>query len=135
MRPVVARAEVALPRDELYALLADLREHWRIAGGWVEPLELGDDGGVVRLRGPLGLRRTVRTVLSERVPGERLAGEAAVGRTRADISWTFAPTAAGTTVTLRAEVTQATLVDRLVLAAGGRRWLRNRFAKTLQRLC
>jgi hypothetical protein len=134
VRPVVARAEVAIPRDELYALLADLREHWRLAGGWVEPLELGDDGGVVRLRGPLGLRRTVRTRLAERVPGERLAGEASVGRTRADISWSFASASPSTIVTLRAEITRAAPLDRLLLAAGGRRWLQKRFATTLQRL-
>jgi hypothetical protein len=134
VRPVIARAEVAIPREELYALLADLRTHWRIAGGWVEPLELGDHGGVVRIRGPLGLRRTARTALRERVPGERLAGEAAVGRTRAAISWTLESASPTTVVTLRADVTHATPLDRALLALGGRRWLANRFARTLQRL-
>ena len=127
-------ARVDVPRDVLYARLADLRAHWKLAGPWVEPLELDADGGVVRLRGPLGLTRTVRTRLLERVPGERLAGDATVGRTRANISWTLESASPATTVTLRADVTHATPLDRLVLALGGRRWLERRFTETLEQL-
>ncbi len=132
--PIVARATVAAPREALYAQLADLRAHWGLAGPWIAPLELREDGGVVRLRGPLGVSRTARTRLLEAVPPERLAGEAVVGRTRAEISWTFAAADGGTAVTLRADVTGATPLDRLLLALGGRLWLRRRFAATLARL-
>jgi hypothetical protein len=134
VKPIEARAAVAAPREALYARLADLRDHWRMAGRWVEPLELRPDGGVVRLRGPLGVHRTVRTELHESVPYERLAGEASVGATRAAISWTLAEDGAQTFVTLRADVLSVTPWDRLLLALGGRAWLRHRFATTLARL-
>jgi len=134
VHPVVARRRVDLPKDEVYAALADMRDHFRLADQWVEPVELGADGGVVRLCGPLGLRRTARTHLRERTPGERLAGEAVVGRTRADVAWTFAADGDATIVTLRADVTRVATADRLALALGGRRWLQNRFARTLDRL-
>jgi len=135
MRPVVASAELALPREVLYERLADLREHWSLAGRWIEPLALQEDGGVVRLRGPLGLRRTVQTSLHERVATERLAGEARVGATVAAIAWTLeASGPSSTRVTLRAELVRATPADRLLLALGGHRWLRAQFAGTLARL-
>jgi hypothetical protein len=134
VRPVVARRQVPRPREELYALLADLRSHWDLAGRWVEPLELHDDGGVVRVRGPLGLHRTIETTLTEARPPERVAGEARIGRTRAEIQWLLEPAGAGTIVTLRANVVQAGPLDRALLALGGRRWMRGRFDATLKRL-
>lgn len=132
--PIVASTWVGRPPEEIYALLADLREHWRLAGRWVQALELGDDGGVVRLRGPLGVTRTARTrvVLAE-APG-LLAGEAVLGATRANVSWLLRTEGEGTRVTLRADVVEATSGDRLLLALGGRKWLRARFRVTLARL-
>ena len=134
MRPIEARGTVAVPREELYARLADLRAHWRLAGRWVEPVELRADGGTVRLRGPLGLRRTVHTRLLEAEASQRVAGEARIGRTRAAISWTLADAGRGTHVTLRADVLDAGPLDRALLACGGRSWMRGRFAATLRRL-
>jgi len=134
VRPIEARGIVAVPREELFARLADLRAHWRLAGRWVEPVELRADGGTVRLRGPLGLRRTVRTRLLDTVAPERVAGEASIGRTRAAISWTLAEAGGATQVTLRADVLDAGPLDRLLLACGGRAWMRGRFASTLRRL-
>ena len=134
MREVVARRRVARPRDELFDVLAHLPGHWQLAGRWVEPLELRDDGGVVRVRGPLGLRRTIHTTLSDVLAPERVAGEAVIGSTRARIEWLLAPDGAGTVVTLRAEILHAQGIDALLLALGGRRWMAGRFAATLKRL-
>lgn len=134
MRPVAARRHVPRPREELYALLADLRSHWRLAGRWVQPLELRDDGGVVRVRGPLGLHRTILTELTAKVEPECVAGEARIGTTRARIRWLLETDGAGTIVTLRADVLEAGPVDRALLALGGRRWMQGRFAATLKRL-
>jgi hypothetical protein len=131
---IAARRHVPRPREELYAQLADLRGHWQLAGRWVQPLELHDGGGVVRVRGPLGLRRTITTELSELRPPECVAGEARLGRTRASISWLLDADGDGTLVTLRAQVLDASPLDRLLLAAGGRRWMRGRFEATLERL-
>jgi hypothetical protein len=134
VRPVVARAVVAVARDELYARLADLPSHWRIAGRWVEPIELDEDGGLVRLRGPFGVVRVVRTSLDERAPPRRLAGTAVVGGTEARIAWTLDEEDGSTLVTLRADLVRITPWDRMILVAFGRRWLAGRFRATLSRL-
>lgn len=134
MRPIVARRVLAAPREELHALLADLRTHWRLAGRWVEAVELATDGGVVRLHGPLGLSRTARTRVLENVPPSRLAGEAIVGGTRAAVSWTLAAHGAGTLVTLRADLAEVSTTDRALLLAGGHWWMQRRFAAILESL-
>jgi hypothetical protein len=131
---IAARRHVPRPRAELYALLADLRGHWDLAGRWVEPLELRGDGGTVRVRGPLGLQRTIVTALTHAREPECVAGEARIGPTRAAISWRLEPDGAGTLVTLRAEVREAGALDRALLALGGRRWMQSRFQATLERL-
>ena len=134
MRPVVARATVDRPAAELHALLADLPGHWRLAGRWVQPLVLDDDGGVVRIRGPLGLSRTASTRVLRSEPPSLVAGEARLGSTRAAVTWSLVPRGERTEVTLRADLLAVSPVDRLLLAVGARRWLAARFAATLQRL-
>lgn len=134
MDAIAARVRVPAPAEQLYALLADLREHWRLAGRWVIPLELAADGGVVRLRGPLGIARTARTRVVEMHEPTRLAGEADLGGTRAAVSWLLEPDGEDTWVTLRADVLRATPLDRALLALGGRAWLRGRFRVTVERL-
>jgi hypothetical protein len=134
VRSIAARRHVPRPRAELYAHLADLRSHWRLAGRWVEPIELREDGGVVRVVGPAGLHRTIHTSLTDARPPECVAGEARIGGTRAAIQWLLEEDGAGTIVTLRADVLEAGALDRALLALGGRRWMQGRFAATLQRL-
>lgn len=134
MRAIEARRHVLRPRDELYAQLADLRGHWRLAGRWVQPLELREDGGVVRVLGPAGLHRTIHTRLTDLRAPECVAGEARIGRTRASIRWLLEEDGAGTLVTLSADVLDAGALDRAILALGGRRWMQGRFAATLHRL-
>jgi hypothetical protein len=131
---VAARRHVPRPREELYALLADLRRHWDLAGRWVEPLVLRADGGVVRVRGPLRLHRTMTTTLTDVRAPERVVGEARIGRTRARISWLLEARDGGTIVTLQADVLEAGTFDRALLALGGRCWMQSRFAATLKRL-
>ena len=132
--PIAAEAWVPAAQEDVYALLADLREHWRLAGRWVRALELDRDGGVVRLRGPLGLGRTAHTRVVLTEAPTLLAGKATLGATRANVSWTLRPDGDGTRVTLRADVLEATRGDRALLALGGRQWLRARFRTTLARL-
>jgi len=144
VRDICAVAIVPAPPARVFALLGDLREHWRLAGRWIDVLELdrsssapgpGPDGGVVRMRGPLGVWRTVRTRVVRAEPLRRLEGVAEVGRrTRARISWTLTELHGSTEVALAACVEQAGLLDRLLLVLGGRPWLRRRLAATLARL-
>jgi carbon monoxide dehydrogenase subunit G len=133
---IAASAVVAAPAEVVFELLADLEGHWRLAGPWVHVLTADGDGGVVEVRGPLGLpRRRVRTRVADAVPHERVEGVAAAGRTRGRVRWTLEPAGAGCTeVRLEAVVERAAPLDRLLLAAGGARWLRRRFRSTLRRL-
>ncbi|MBX5443353.1 MAG: SRPBCC family protein [Solirubrobacteraceae bacterium] len=136
MGPIAASRPIAAPPPAAYALLADLRAHWALADHWTEVRALGDDGGTIRLRGPLGIRRTVRVRVRRRVPPRELDGIAELGRaTRAEVRWLLEPDGAGgTLVTLSARVLRAGLADRLLLALGARRWLAWRFAVTLRRM-
>ena len=123
----------------VFTFLSDLENHWVLADRFVElvSLELREgagDGGTVRLRGPFGLQRTVSTRVGAVSPGQ-LAGSAEIGRrTRATLRWTLCPRGSGTTVRLSATVESLSRPDRLLLVAGGQRWLRGRFAATIQRL-
>jgi Polyketide cyclase / dehydrase and lipid transport len=93
-------------------------------------------GGVFSLEGPVGMRRIARTTVTFSQPPHRLAGSARLDSgTEAHVSWTLHPSAAGAvTVELTALLCPIAPIDRLALALGGRRWIRERFARTLRRL-
>ena len=141
--PLEVRAQrvVPAPQGAVFALLADLENHWRIAGRFIEVLTLDRDaggrahGGRVRMHGPLGTGRTAATrVLAVDAP-RLMTGSADVGRgTSAIVRWKLRSHEAGTTVRLEATVERAGLLDRALLAIGGRRWLERRFADVLDRL-
>ncbi len=134
--PIEADGLVAAPRGVVFEFLADLANHWDLADRWVEVVHLTPehDGGRVAIRGPLGLRRTVDTEVHGSDPPARIEGIAQLGRTRAAVSWELVPEPHGTRVHLTATVLAAAPLDRLLLAAGGRAWLRRRFTVTLSRL-
>lgn len=138
---IAATATVPAPPDEVFAFLSDLGNHWIVADRFVEVIELHRpggtlaDGGQVRVRAPLGLRRTVTTrVVASKSP-RLLIGTAELGTgTRARVSWSLAGHLDTTRVRLAAAVERATGVDRALLALGGRWWLQRRFAATLDGL-
>ena len=124
----------------MFAFLADLENHWRLAGPYVEVLELegppgGRRGGRVKIRGPLGLGRMAQTrVLSAEGPSA-ISGEARIGRsTSAAVSWSLTDSRNGTRVDLRARIERLGLLDRLALAMGGARLLQRMFDSTLESL-
>jgi carbon monoxide dehydrogenase subunit G len=134
---IQSAAVVPASQQEVFAFLSDLANHWRLMDGGVEVVDLDEaaQSGVVRLRGPLGMHRTVRTKVTDALPPRLLVGTATVGtKTRARVTWTLSEEPAGTQVRLVAAVEQATLLDRSLLALGGRTWLRRRFAFGLERL-
>lgn len=141
-RGVWAQRDIPAPRDRIFAFLSDLENHWLLADRFVEVLEIqrttGGEarGGAVRMRGPLGLSRTVRTSVVEVEPPSGMIGTAEIGdRTKALVRWSLAATTPQTTlVGLGAEVERTSSLDRLLLAAGGRLWLGSRFAKVLATL-
>src|SRR4051812_21229754 len=123
------------PPEEVFDFLSDLANHWRLVDRFVEVLSLDGDSAVVRLRGPLGVRRTVHThVTAERSPRLIIGVAELPSGTRARVSWTLAGRMGQTRVRLAAEVEHAGPLDRLLLALGGRVWMRRRFSFGLERL-
>ena len=134
---VGASRHLAASPELAYAFLADLDNHWRLIDRWaqIEGVSADGLGATVRLRGPLGVRRTARTRVLAAVAPRELEGEARVGRrTVGRVHWSLSPDGDGTLVTLSATVPQAGRLDRALLALGGRRWLRRRFGAALRQL-
>jgi uncharacterized protein YndB with AHSA1/START domain len=139
---IAAERVVAASPQVVFAFLADLENHWLLTDRFIEVLTLerppGDGpakGGTVRMRGPLGLGRTVRTRVVEAVPARAIAGTASVGRrTEAHVRWTLTPESRGTRVRLDATIERLGRAERVLLAAGGRLWLERRFVSILQTL-
>jgi uncharacterized protein YndB with AHSA1/START domain len=123
-------------QERVFAFLSDLDNHWQLADGAIAVVAVeAGDGGRVRMRGPLGVRRTATTSVDELDPPRSLAGQARVGaRTRARVTWELEPNGTGTQVRLSATVEEAAPLDRLLLAAGGRAWLASRFERILSTL-
>ena len=135
---IEAVALVPAAPEEVFAFLSELENHWRLLDGHVEVLELDgapSDRAVVRLRGPLGVRRTVRTRVTAAREARLIIGVAELGEsTRARVSWTLASRLGDTRVRLAAEVEHADAFDRMLLRLGGRVWLERRFGYALERL-
>jgi uncharacterized protein YndB with AHSA1/START domain len=138
---IEAAALLPAPPEDVFAFLFDLRNHWRLADRFVDVLTLDGpeggraDGGRVRVRGPLGVRRTVVTrVVAARAPRLLIGTAELASGTRARVSWTIAGRLGSSRVRLAADVERARALDRLLLALGGRWWLRRLFASALERL-
>src|SRR5437763_14822224 len=124
---IEAVALVPAPPEDVFEFLSDLANHWRLLDRNVDVLELDGspaDRAVVRLRGPMGVRRTVRTSVTAARNPRLIIGIAELGgSTRARVSWTLAGRLRETRVRLAAEVEHADAFDRALLACGGRVWL------------
>jgi hypothetical protein len=113
----------------VFEFLADMHNHWQL-----DPAFAVRDG-FVRVRGPLGVRRDARTEVVSLDPPRRLGGYATIGdTTAASVTWDVTADGSGSLVRLAAEVERASPLDRALLALGGRRWLRRRFARVLAAL-
>ena len=132
---ISATRVVASSPEAVFAFLAKLENHWKLAGRWVEPVSIDEAGGEVCIHGPLGLRRTARTTVVDAHPSSVLHGTAELsGGTLARVAWELSEDADGTRVRLSAEVVKTTRLDGLLLASGGRTWMHKRFEAILERL-
>jgi len=139
---ISARRTVPVTPAAAFAFLSRPSNHHRLVTSRIRLLELdltrdGElHGGLMRLRGPLGLRRRARTRLAETRRPVHLAGTARVGAgTHVRIRWDLQRAGdAATHVMLSARVLRAAPTERLLLTLGGRRWLRGLFVATLERL-
>ena len=132
---IEATGVVPAAPEAVFRFLSSLGNHWALADRWIEVVELDDGSGRVRMHGPLGLRRTARTIVVDAEPDHVMHGTAELsGGTLARIGWELHEDAGGTAVRLSAEIERAALPDRLLLALGGRRWMQGRFDRILQTL-
>jgi hypothetical protein len=137
--PIQASRPLCAPADVVLQFLADLENHVVLAPASVRVLAL--DGqrhsatrALLRLRGPLAIRRTASTALLG-ATGSSIAGRANVGNTTvASVVWRVETLRGGSMVTLCATVDAASSLDALLLRFGGRRWLAGRFAAALEQL-
>ncbi|HEX8207592.1 MAG TPA: SRPBCC family protein [Solirubrobacteraceae bacterium] len=126
---------VAAPPDEVFAYLADFPRHWNLLPGVVDVVEADDTGALLRLHGPLGVRRTVRTRVTRAHPPLELAGRARTADgSVAVVRWALSPVGGQTRVRLSAEVERTSKLDRALLAMGGERWLDRALARAVARL-
>ena len=136
------RATRSVPAEvaDVFAFLADLENHWLLADRFVEVVELsgppgGRTGGRVRVRGPLGLRRTAAIRIDAARPADEVRGTAEMsGGTVARVRWLLRSEGRRTLVTLGATIEAARPLDRLLLRAGGLAWMTGRFEGALAAL-
>lgn len=134
---ISATREVHHRPARVYAFLARLENHRHLGGRALRVLTLDRDGrgGRIRVATPVGLRRTAHTAITTASNPHRLGGVARVGQsTRAQVHWTIEPAPQGARVVLESTIRRTGLVDRLLLALGGRWWLRRAFGRTLRTL-
>ena len=144
---IAAETTVSAPPAQVFAFLADLRNHWELEGRFVAlggldgEGEHGPTGGRICIKGPLGLSREATTrVLAAEAPADerpgRLSGSAHVGAaTVGRVQWELRDAGRGRSlVRLSATVERASALDRVLLAAGGASWLRRIFGNALRNL-
>jgi Polyketide cyclase / dehydrase and lipid transport len=135
-RPIRAWREVPDPPERVYKFLSQLDNHWQLGHPQLrlQAVDADGRGGHVVMDGPFGLRRTARTTVTTEERPVRFGGVAVAERTRARVLWSLEPSAAGTRVILQSTILRLGFADRVLLALGGRWWVRRAFRRVLDRL-
>jgi hypothetical protein len=134
MAPVTSKLLIEAPAKTVYDFLSQLPNHQRMGGhrfrlDTVTPDRLG---ATIVICGPLGIHRTVQTTITYLHPARGVGGTATVGRrTIAHVHWTINPAGEQSHVALTATMVRTGVLDRLLLAAGGRKWLARNFHQVL----
>ncbi len=119
-----ASRSIPASREHVYGILEKLERHFELIGDRAERLSREGSGFRLRLRGPLGMRRTVRTSLTFHEPPELIVGRVEAGsQTRGSVRWTLQAGHPGTWVEIVARAESLGALDRMLLRLGGRRWL------------
>ena len=139
MTRIKVTGRVPAPPAAVFERLADLDAHDGLAAPHIRVLDLHGPrgrrtGGLVELCGPLGVRLRARTrVRSAEFPRELGGTLDTASATRATLHWRLAPEPGRTAVTAELCVDPAP-AHRVLLALGGRVWLRRRLATAIDRL-
>ncbi|HEY4277762.1 MAG TPA: SRPBCC family protein [Conexibacter sp.] len=131
------------PPDRVFAFLEEPDRHWQLMGRRLEPLRTYDgQRSQARLRGPLGIHRTLWIEMAGVRPPLELIGrvEAGRGQTVGTVRWIIhplpgaAPESGRSNVELIAGTVVSGWLDRLLLVFGGARWLRESLKLVLEQL-
>jgi hypothetical protein len=132
--PVTSGLLIEVPAETVYDFLSQLPNHQKMGGHRFRLDAVAPDrlGARIVIRGPLGIHRTVHTTITYLHPARGVGGTATVGRrTVAHVHWTIHPAGEQSHVTLTATMVRTGMLDRLLLATGGRTWLTNSFHRVL----
>jgi hypothetical protein len=134
-----ARRIMAAPSAAIFSFLTDLENQCLLAYDHTQPLVLDGPPGArhsatLRVRGPLGLRRRARARIVATAEPSHVITSVALGRTVVRFRWTLSALPASTGVELTAEIPAIGLLDRALLAAGGRRTIARRLHAALATL-
>jgi hypothetical protein len=135
--PIIATRTIAADRGALHALLCDPANQWRLASSFarVVTLQPAGDPCEARLRLPFGLRLLASMHVKPSRRGRLVTCEIRVGRrTVAWATWILSPDRGTTEVDLAIQLESRSLVTRLVLLLGGRRWIARRLDTALATL-
>jgi hypothetical protein len=131
--PIVATRTIAADGGALRALLRDPANQWRLAR--VLNLTSAGDRCDARLRLPFGLRIPASMQVKPSRRGRLVTCEIRVGRrTVAWATWILSPDRGTTEVDVVVQPESRSLVTRLVLLLGGRRWIARRLDSMLATL-
>jgi hypothetical protein len=141
-RPVLITSRRLVPAgsEAIFAFLSNLENQLLLASDHLRPIRVaesaeGRPAHEVRLRGPFLVRRTVHLQIVARAQPSNLAGRAWAGRrTTARIRWKLTHLQAATGVELAVEIERMSLLDRMLLALGGRRRLELGLGEALRAL-
>lgn len=132
---VSAARSISAPAERIFAFLERLEHQFELIGSRAERLPAEGAGLRVRLRGPLGIRRTVRASLTYARSPESIVGRAEARRgSRATVRWSIQRSDVGSWVQVIAHTDALGPVDAMLMRLGGRRWLARSLELALETL-
>lgn len=132
--PIIATRTIAADGAALHALLCDPANQWCLATSVARVLALQPAGDRcdARLRLPFGMRVGASVQVKPSRRGRLVTSEIRVGhRTVAWATWILSPDRGTTEVDLAIQLESRSLVTRLTLLLGGRRWIARRLDTAL----
>ena len=137
LEPIIATRTIAADADALHELLADPANQWRLATAFADIAALPPAGKhcEARLRLPFGVRRPASMHVKPSRKHRLLTTEVRLGhRTVAWVTWILTPDPGTTEADVAVQLESRSLITRLVLLLGGRRWIARRLDTTLATL-
>lgn len=130
-----AARPIDAPPEAVFGFLERFERHLELIEGRVTAISVDASGSRVRLRGPLGVARTVQTRLTQSHSPRSIVGTVQAGRrTRGAVRWSIESSGLGSWVQVVASADTFGLLDRVLLRLGGRRWLVRSLAQALDNL-